>query len=128
MGAVTNCLSRVEALARLPAVPHLNSTLCHESSVQSPRPRVRIRRQTIDRSPPADTAWKQIELVTLPTCNAVWQGLPQFKGTVQGWHLGPWWAVEIPASPRTGRFALRWELSDGTTGQSEGFDIKTQTS
>ena len=42
-----------------------------------------------------------------------------------GWHLGPWWQADISTHSLTGRFALRWQLSDGTQGQSEGFDVKS---
>jgi hypothetical protein len=70
----------------------------------------------------ADTAWRELSLVSLPDGAIVWRGGATFAGTVEGWSVGPWWRVDVSDVRATGRYALRWATA-GASGQSEGFDI-----
>ncbi len=72
---------------------------------------------------PADTQWDQVSLVRLSDGAEVWQGRPGPAERVEGWHLGPWWPVDVSAVTEPGRYAVAWTLMDGTRGQSEGFTI-----
>jgi hypothetical protein len=71
---------------------------------------------------PAETAWRELALVSLPGGTTVWRGAPEFAGGVAGWTPGPWWRVDVSAVRAPGRYALRWVTAE-TAGQSEGFAI-----
>lgn len=72
---------------------------------------------------PAETAWERVCLVRLPDGDEVVRTVPQRCASVAGWHLGPWWEIDVSAVTEPGRYAVRWTLGDGRSGQSEGFEI-----
>jgi len=72
---------------------------------------------------PADTSWRSVSLIELGSGSEAWHGQPGACIDVAGWHLGPWWEVDVSEITAPGRYAVRWLLTDGHTGQSEGFDI-----
>lgn len=73
---------------------------------------------------PADTDWEHVALVELPAGREMWRTVPRAFVSVAGWHLGPWWEIDASEVTSPGRYAVRWTLADGTTGQSEGFEIR----
>ncbi|HEY5553282.1 MAG TPA: glycoside hydrolase family 9 protein, partial [Opitutaceae bacterium] len=71
---------------------------------------------------PADTAWRELALVSLPDGAITWRGEAQFAGGVDGWSVGPWWHVDVSEVRAPGRYALRWSTASAS-GQSERFEI-----
>ncbi len=73
---------------------------------------------------PADADWDHVALLQLPAGEEVWRTVPRACGSVAGWHLGSWWEIDAGGVTAPGRYAVRWVLTDGATGQGEGFEIR----
>lgn len=75
---------------------------------------------------PESAQWSMVALVDVLKGEDVWRGLPTFCGRVEGWSVGPWWSVDLTDVQAEGRYALRWALAGGASGQSEGFSIDSE--
>lgn len=72
---------------------------------------------------PADTQWDHVSLVDATSGTEAWRGAPTSCAEVEGWHLGPWWEIDVTEITTPGRYVVRWSLQNGDVGQSEGFEI-----
>jgi hypothetical protein len=69
---------------------------------------------------PADTDWRGVEVVRLPSGDPVMAGQPSLPGAVEGWSCGPWWSLDVSDVREPGHYAIAWRTATGA-GQSAGF-------